>query len=125
MSQSRVQSLDQLEAQMRQVARGEMRAPADAAKPSFNSVEALVRLLTPANRQFLAVIRDSKPQSVEELARLTGRASPNVTRTLAKLEAAGLVRVQKIGRRKVASPAIKKLRVDIDPYACNDRFEFS
>ena len=37
----------------------------------------------------LALIRDHKPGSVAELAQLAGRAQPNLTRTLAKLEAAG------------------------------------
>jgi len=34
--------------------------PIDAAKPSFNSVDAVVRLLTPENRQLLAIMRDSR-----------------------------------------------------------------
>ena len=58
------------------VARGERSAQADAAKWSFNSVEALVRLLTPENRQLLALIRDRKPKSVAELVQMTGRAQP-------------------------------------------------
>ena len=33
-------------------------------------------------RALLAVIRDKKPQSIAELAELTGRAPPNLTRTL-------------------------------------------
>ena len=51
----KVQSLGSLRAQMKAVARGERPAPADAARPSFNSVAALVRLLTPENRQLLAL----------------------------------------------------------------------
>jgi predicted transcriptional regulator len=43
---------------MKAVARGERRAPRDAARPSFNSVAALVRLLTPENRALLATLRD-------------------------------------------------------------------
>ncbi len=62
-----IQDLGSLEREMRAVARGERPAPPDAAKPSFNSVEAVIRLLTPENRQLLAIIRDRKPQSVAEL----------------------------------------------------------
>jgi predicted transcriptional regulator len=51
---------------MKVVARGERRAP-DASKPSFNSIEAVVRLLTPDNRRLLALIRDRRPASVAEL----------------------------------------------------------
>ena len=103
------------------MARGERAAPADAGKPSFNSVEAVVRLLTPQNRRLLAIIRDHKPGSVAELATMTGRAQPNLTRTLAKLEAAGFIKVTTTGRRKAPSVAIKKIVVEIDPYSNRDR----
>ena len=69
MTKYKVQSLRSLREEMKAVARGERPAPADARKPSFNSVDALVRLLTPENRQLLALIRDRKPQSVAELVR--------------------------------------------------------
>src|SRR5258708_10436313 len=121
MKQHKIQNLDSLEREMRAVARGERPAPADAAKPSFNSVEAVVRLLTPENRHLLAIIRDRKPQSVAELVHLTGRAQPNLTRTLAKLEAAGFIKVQTVVRRRALSAAVKKIVVEIDPYSDRDR----
>jgi len=106
---------------MRAVARGQRPAPKDAAKPSFNSVDALIRLLTPENRRLLALIRDRKPGSVAELVQMTGRAQPNLTRTLAKLEAAGFITMRSIGRRRAPSAAIKKIVVEIDPFSKNDR----
>jgi len=118
---TKVQSLRSLRDEMKAVARGERSAPSDAGEPSFNSVEAIVRLLTPDNRRLLAVIRDRKPQSVAELAQMTGRAQPNLTRTLAKLEAAGLVRITTNGRRKAPSVAVKRILVEIDPYSDRDR----
>jgi len=121
MTSFKIQSLRSLREQMKAVARGERTAPADAASPSFNSVEALVRLLTPANRQLLVLIRDRKPDSVAELVRLTGRAQPNLTRTLAKLEAAGFIKMKTVGRRKAPSATIKKIVVEIDPYSARDR----
>lgn len=117
----RIQDLGSLEREMRAVGRGERPAPPDAGKPSFNSVEAIVRLLTPENRQLLAIIRDRKPQSVAELAQMTGRAQPNLTRTLAKLEAAGFISMKAVGRRKAPSAAVKKIVVEIDPYSDRDR----
>lgn len=106
---------------MKAVARGERSAPADAAKPSFNSVEALVRLLTPQNRQLLAMIRDRKPGSVADLVQMSGRAQPNLTRTLAKLEAAGFITMKTTGRRKAPSTSVKKIVVEIDPFSEHDR----
>ena len=125
MKRYKIQSLASLEEEMRAVARGKRPAPADAAKPSFNSVDALIRLLTPENRHLLALIRDRKPGSVTELVRLAGRAQPNLTRTLAKLEAAGFIRMKAVGRRKAPSAAIKKIVVEIDPFSARDRLRMA
>ena len=69
----------------------------------------------------LSLIRDRKPQSVAELVALTGRAQPNLTRTLAKLEAAGFIRMKVVGRRKTPSIAVRRIVVEIDPYSNRDR----
>jgi predicted transcriptional regulator len=121
MSSHKIQNLRSLREEMKAVARGERPAPADSDRPSFNSVEAVVRLLTPENRQLLAIIRDRRPQSVAALAEMTGRSQPNLTRTLAKLEAAGLITMQAHGRRKAPAPAVRKIIVEIDPYSDRDR----
>jgi predicted transcriptional regulator len=67
------------------------------------------------------IIRDRKPQPVAALAELTGRAQPNLTRPLAKLEAAGLITLQTHGRRKAPTAAVRKIVVEIDPYSDHDR----
>jgi predicted transcriptional regulator len=121
MTKYKVQNLRSLREEMKAVARGERPPAVDAAKPSFNSVDAVVRLLTPENRQLLAIIRDRKPQSVAELSEMSGRAQPNLTRTLAKMEAAGFITMTTFGRRKTPSVAVKKIVVEIDPYSDRDR----
>jgi predicted transcriptional regulator len=123
MTKYKVQNLRSLREEMKAVARGERPAPADAGKPSFNSVDALVRLLTPENRQLLAIIRDRKPQSVAELVEMSGRAQPNLTRTLAKMASAGFITMKTVGRRKAPSVAVKKIVVEIDPYSDRDRLQ--
>ncbi len=121
----KIQRMTDLEIEMRKVARGEIAAPADAASPSVESAEALVRLLTPENRSLLRTIRDARPQSVAELARLVNRAEPNLLRTLGKLEAFGLLEMKTVDRRRVPTPVIGMLHLDIDPYAMSDKIEFS
>jgi predicted transcriptional regulator len=120
---TKIQNLKSLEAEMRAVARGEKPAPADAARPSFESVDALVRLLTPENRTLLKTIRDARPQSIAELERLTGRKGPNLLRTLGKLAAIGLIQLHEKNRRTVPTVLVGKLLVEIDPYTMNDRVE--
>jgi len=123
MTTYKIQSLSDLEAEVRAVARGERPAPADAAKPSFESATALMRLLTPENRGLLRLIRDEEPESIAALSRLTGRKEPNLLRTLEKLAAAGLVELQEVNRRRVPRTRIRKLRLDIDPFGTDDRVE--
>ena len=112
-----------LKDEMKAVARGAKRAPLDSGAPSFNSVAALLRLLTPANRDLLATIRNQRPQSIAELAKLTGRAAPNLIRTLGKLEAVGFIRMDAVARRRVPKTLVQTFRVRIDPFSMNDRLE--
>jgi len=62
MTEYRIQSHASLKQEMMAVARGKQPAPRDAAAPSVNSIDALMCLLTPANRELLATIRDNKPR---------------------------------------------------------------
>ncbi len=123
MTASKIQTLRSLRDEMVAVARGERTAPADAGRPSFDSVETLVRLLTPENRRLLGVIKKEKPESVAALAAAVGRSQPNVSRTLAKLEAAGLVAMKTEGRKKRPVVTAREIRIRIDPTANADRLE--
>ena len=125
MKHFKIQSHASLREEMKAVARGERLAPKDAGGKTFDSVEALLRLLTPQNRELLAIIRDKKPQSIAELAELTGRAQPNLTRTLGKLAAIGFVRLKNVDRRKVPTTTIHSLRINIDLFSQNDRLELA
>lgn len=125
MTQHRIVSHSELRDEMAAVARGEKPAPAWAGTHTFESVDALMRLLTPENRQLLALIRDRKPQSIAELAEMSGRAAPNLTRTLAKLEAVGFVKMRDADRRKIPTAVVHRLRVEIDPFSQNDRLEIA
>ena len=121
----KIQSMKALEAEMRAVARGEQNPPPDAAAPSVESAEVLVRLLTPENRFLLSIIRDRKPQSVAELARLANRAEPNLLRTLAKLESAGLIELTRVANRRVPTARVRTITLAIDPFAMSDRIELT
>lgn len=98
-------------------------APASAGGLVVESVEALMRLLTPENRELLRIIRDEKPQSVAALARLTHRAEPNLARTLGKLEAAGFVAFRQEGKRRAPVSLARRFSVHVDPFSPNDRIE--
>jgi predicted transcriptional regulator len=80
-----------------------------------------MRLLTPENRALLAIIRDRKPQSVAELAQLTGRAQPNLTRTLGKLSAVGFVEMKTGRRHKTPLATARPFRIAVDPCSPEDK----
>ena len=121
----RVGGNSKLREEMQAAALGKTHVAADMRSQRFESLEALVRLLTPENRQLLAIIRDSKPKSIAELATISGRAAPNLTRTLAKLEAIGFVKMEIDRRRRVPTAIVYKLFVEVDPFSLNDRLEIA
>ena len=54
---------------------------------------AILKVLTPENRRLMGLIFHHRPDSINSLSRLAGKAQPNVSRALALLEAAGMVRM--------------------------------
>jgi predicted transcriptional regulator len=81
----------------------------------FPSLEAGAKLLSAKNRALLRVIAENRPQSVTELAAMTRRAEQNVLRTLTKLAAAGIVRLDKgEGRAQRPVLAARKVHFEID-----------
>ncbi len=117
MSTPRVQSFSSLRDEMMAVARGERNAPPHAADPTVHSADLIARLLTPQNRQLMMTIRDRRPDSVAHLALLTDRAPSNLTRTLDKLAAAGLVHFEIHGRQKAPRTIIGRVVIEIDPFS--------
>jgi predicted transcriptional regulator len=81
----------------------------------FASPEAGAKLLSAKNRALLRAIAERQPKSVTELAAMTGRAEQNVLRTLNKLAAAGVVRLDKgEGRARRPVLAARKVHFEID-----------
>ena len=84
----------------------------------FKSMEAGVKILSSKNRELLLLIYTRKPQSVHELAGLSGRAEQNVLRTLRKLTEAGIVRLER-GAGRALRPVLqaRKVHFEIDLFA--------
>jgi len=58
----------------------------------------MAAVLSEDNRALLRTVHDRKPKSLTELAELTGRQLPNLSRTLRMMEGYGLVTIEKIAR---------------------------
>lgn len=91
--------------EMRAVARGAQAAPA---RPAAQTLSAL----TSEAFTLLATLANQKPASVSELARLTGRTQPNVSRSLHLLADHGIVRLVREGRE--VRPELLATRIEVD-----------
>jgi predicted transcriptional regulator len=95
------------------IARGELKPSADAPKVWFTSIESFAKVLSDKNRALLALIAETKPRSMNELAEKTGRARSNLSRTLRTMERYGLVRFEE-GSGRIRAPRVVYSDVVLD-----------
>nr|WP_294864218.1 helix-turn-helix domain-containing protein [uncultured Pseudogulbenkiania sp.] len=76
---------------------GELEPPPGKNTPTvwFPSMATMAAVLSEDNQSLLRLIRDKRPKSLTELAELTGRQVPNLSRTLRMMEGYGLVELKK------------------------------
>jgi predicted transcriptional regulator len=97
-----IATLEQYKQRTLAIARGQLKpAPGDP-KVWFSSIESFAKVLSEHNRELLRVIAETKPQSLNELAEVTGRAKSNLSRTLKTMERYGLVQFEKGKGRTLA-----------------------
>lgn len=108
-----IASYEEMKARTMAVARGERRVAPGEPKVWFISTESFAKVLSAGNRQLLRVIAEQAPSSLDELARITGRAKSNLSRTLRTMEGYGLVRLER-GERGRVVPTITHDRVELD-----------
>ena len=90
-----IASYAQMKARTLAIARGAYRPRRGEPKIWFTSVESFAKVLSDRNRALLALIADSRPGSLAELAATSGRAKSNLSRTLKTMERYGLVELRK------------------------------
>lgn len=88
-------------------------ATAEKALGPKTSPEAMVKLLSSQNLRLLHVIATKRPGSMRELAALARRKESNLSRTLKKLQAAGIVGFER-GRGRTRVPRLIARRVTLD-----------
>ena len=77
------------------IAKGEITPKPSDPKVWFTSMRSMAEVLSDENRAMLDVIRQTNPNSISELAQLTGRKQGNLSRTLKTMSRYGLVRMEK------------------------------
>lgn len=109
-----VASLDRIRARTLAIARGEYRRRPDDPRVWFTSLESLAQVLSSRNRALLETIRRRRPASMGELAKISGRAESNLSRTLRTMERYGSVRLKKTkGGRIVPEVPYDRLALDV------------
>ena len=90
-----VMSQVQIRARMIAIAKGEYKPKPGEPKIWFTSMKSAAEVLSDQSRALLKVIRESNPDSVAALAKLTGRQPSNLSRTLKTMSRYGLVELKR------------------------------
>ncbi|HEV2272929.1 MAG TPA: helix-turn-helix domain-containing protein [Acidobacteriaceae bacterium] len=108
-----IASYEEMKARTMSAAHGERRAAPNEPKVWFPSTESFAKVLSAGNRELLRAIAEKAPNSLDELARITGKAKSNLSRTLRTMEAYAIVRLER-GKRGRITPKVMHDRVELD-----------
>jgi len=86
---------EQFQRRILDIASGKITAKRGEPKIWFNSIKSLGEVLSDNNIRLLKLINEHHPESLGELARLSGRHTSNISRTLKTMEKYGIVELKK------------------------------
>jgi predicted transcriptional regulator len=89
---------EKIRERMLAIAKGEYKPKPSEPKVWFTSMKSLAEVLSDDNRALLKVIEEAQPDSISNLAELTGRKQSNLSRTLKTMSSYGLVEMRKENR---------------------------
>jgi predicted transcriptional regulator len=95
------------------IAQGKYKPTIDEPKVWFTSAESLARILSDRNRVVLQTIAEHAPDSLAQLAELTGRQKWNLSPTLKTLERYGFVRLERGPRGSVVLKKVLYQRISL------------
>ncbi len=95
-----IRSHDEAKARLLAIAGGQAQRDADEPTVWVTSLASLAQVLSEDNQALLRLIGERRPNSLTELAALSGRALSNLSRTLSTMESYGLVKMVEHGRAK-------------------------
>lgn len=93
------------------IAQGKYKPKPDEPKIWFTSIRSLAEVLSDENQALLQTILEKKPDSISELAKITGRQLSNLSRTLKTLSAYGFVKLEK--HNKTVCPIAKSTKFNV------------
>lgn len=78
----------------------------------FPSVTAMAQVLSDDNMALLKAVREQRPDSMDTLAKVVGKQTPNVSRSLHAMAEYGLIKFVKNGRTVTPQTTFEHLSVD-------------
>ena len=96
-----IASVEDMKKRTMAIARGRFKASRGDPKVWFTSPESFAKVLSNRNRALLKVIAQTRPDSLQALAKRTGRETSNLSRTLRTMERYGFVRLHRGVRGKI------------------------
>ena len=106
-----IRSHEEAKAWLLAIARGEAKRRENEPSIWVTSLGSLAQLLNAENMALLDLIRDQEPASLTELATLTERSVPSLSRSLAKMEEYGLVTMIEQGRMRAPRVTFDRLEI--------------
>jgi predicted transcriptional regulator len=97
---------------MEAVMRGEDVTPRSP-ECSFSSFEAFRKAMTPQRFNLLKIIREKHPESIQQLAQVTGRDMKNVSEDVHILVDMGLIELEPHGRSKTPRLKYDGIRLEV------------
>lgn len=102
------------------IAKGEYKPKKDEPKVWFESVKSMSQVLSNENQELLKIIVEQKPQSLKELAEVSGRKTSNLSRTLKTMSSYGIVELKK---NKEVVPVVKATDFRVE-FGLNSSFAY-
>ncbi len=104
-------SQDKIRERVLAIAKGDYKPKKGEPKIWFTSMKSMAEVLSDKNRALLHVIADTKPESLQDLAKETDRQPGNLSRTLKKLESYGFVELKRNNKKII--PVAKATQFEI------------
>ena len=98
---------EKIRARLLAIAKGKYHPKPGEPKIWFTSLRSLAEVLSEDNRALLKVICDAKPESIANLAAITGKHPGNLSRTLSTMARYGFVELRKNAGTLAKTPLVK------------------
>ena len=108
-----IASYQEMKSRATAIARGDYKPKRGEPKVWFPSLEAFAGVLSEGNRELLQIIIDNQPESMTELAELSGRKPSSLSRTLKSMAHYGLIDLKKDNKGRIC-PKVKYKDVVLD-----------